>query len=109
MEDNAHRCDLNGVVGEDEWACIELSDGDKLQEMCERLGRWVYGMRPARAWEEDSEKLQSIGFVGGNDAPTIFRHPVWNVRCVVHGDDFTIVGPEKCVHHDEGNSWPPGS
>ena len=90
---------LNGVVGEDEWACIELPDGDKLQGMCGRLRRWLYGMRPAaRAWEEDySEKLQSIGFVRGKAAPTIFRHPVWNVRCVVHGDDFTIVGPEKCL------------
>ena len=47
-----------------------------------------------------------VGMVGGllrevaehrGTAPTIFRHPVWNVPCVVHGDDFTIVGPEKCL------------
>ena len=42
---------LNGVVGEDEWACIELPDGDKLQGMCGRLRRWLHGMRPAGwAW-----------------------------------------------------------
>ena len=38
------------VCGEDEWACIELPDGDKL------LGRWVCGMRlAARALGEVAE------------------------------------------------------
>ena len=60
-----------------------------------RLERWLYGMRPAaKAWEEDyAEKLRASGYVQGQAAPTVFREPVGDVSLVVHGDDFTALGP----------------
>ena len=33
-----------------------------------------------------------VGFIRGVSAPTVFYHPVWDVRCVVHGDDLTFLG-----------------
>ena len=92
---------MNGVVGEDIWACIELPKEDYEEGKCGRLLRWLYGMRPAaKAWEDEyAEKLESIGFFRGKAAPTVFYHPEWEVRIVVHGDDFTTIG--KQVHVDK--------
>ena len=88
---------LNGFVGADVWACIELPEEDYEEGKCGRLRRWLYGMRPAaKAWEDDyGEKLESIGFLRGKAAPTTFHRPVWKVRIVVHGDDFTVTGKQQ--------------
>ena len=55
---------LNGFVGEDEFAYIELPWGATKEGQCGRLRRWLYGMRQAAsAWERDySEKLVAMGF-----------------------------------------------
>jgi hypothetical protein len=88
---------LNGYVDEGTWACIELPEEDFEEGMCGRLKRWLYGMRPAaKAWEEDyAAKLCSAGFIRGVAAPTVFFHPEWDVRIVVHGDDFTTIGRQQ--------------
>ena len=59
-----------------------------------RLKRWLYGMRPAaQAWEEDySNKFVKIGLTPGRAAKTCFWNSETNMRCVVHGDDFTFMG-----------------
>ncbi len=84
---------LNGKVKEDEWAYVALpaETGGGVA----RLWRWLYGMRPAaKAWGEDySANLVSTGFVRGVAAPTVFHRPESDVRIVVHGDDFTALGP----------------
>jgi hypothetical protein len=92
---------LNGKVGDDTWACIELPEEDAEPGMCGRLERWLYGMRPAaKAWEEDyAAKLIGAGFKRGVASPTCFFHPTWGLRIVVHGDDFTITGKQR--HLDE--------
>jgi hypothetical protein len=92
---------LNGRVGEDTWACIELPEEDAEPGMCGRLVRWLYGMRPAaKAWEDDySAKLLGAGFRRGVASPTCFFHPAWGMRIVVHGDDFTMTGKQR--HLDE--------
>jgi hypothetical protein len=88
---------LNGMVGAETWACIELPEEDAELGMCGRLVRWLYGMRPAaKAWEEDyAAKLVEAGFRRGRASPTCFFHPVWSIRVVVHGDDFTITGSQS--------------
>jgi hypothetical protein len=52
-------------------------------------------MRPAaKAWEEDyAENLRAFGYALGQTAPTVFRDSVGDVSLVVHGDDFTALGP----------------
>jgi hypothetical protein len=54
-------------------------------------------MRPAAsAWEKDySDKLLVLGFKKGVAAPTVFFCESKNVRCVVHGDDFTFAGKKS--------------
>ena len=36
--------------------------------------------------------MNDIGFVSGKATPCVFFHKEKNVRAVVHGDDFTILG-----------------
>jgi len=88
---------LNGFVGEDEWAYIELPSGVARKGQCGRLRRWLYGMRQAAsAWERDySDKLAAIGFTKGIAAPTVFYWEERGVRCVAHGDDFTFSGKQS--------------
>ena len=88
---------LNGFVGEDEFAYIELPWAATKEGQCGRLRRWLYGMRQAAsAWERDhSEKLVAMGFEKGIVAPTVFFWKSKVVRCVVHGDDFTFTGKRE--------------
>ena len=107
---------LNGVVGADVWACIELPEEDYEEGKCGRLRRWLYGMRPAaKAWEDDyAEKLESIGFLRGKAAPTVFHHLGWKVRIVVHGDRQAAAlghgqdGAAGVVHHHGQRGDGPG-
>ncbi len=77
-----------------EWAYVQLPAEAK--GGVARLRSWLYGMQPAaRAWEENyAEKLVEAGFRRGVSAPTVFWHPVADISLVVHGDDFTALGPE---------------
>jgi len=88
---------LNGVVGEDECAYVSVPTGVCPPGKCWRLKRWLYGMRPAAsAWESDySEKLGEFGMKKGRAVPTAFFDESRNMRCVVHGDDFTFLGWEE--------------
>ena len=88
---------LNGFLGEDDHAFIQLPNEVKHEGKCGSLRRWLYGMRPAAsAWEKDySDKLAALGFKKGVAAPTVFFCEEKNVRCVVHGDDFTFMGEKE--------------
>ena len=57
----------------------------------------MYGTRDAASnWEKAyTEFLQKVGFKVGNISPCIFHHDNRKLRLVVHGDDFTIIGPEQ--------------
>ena len=62
--------------------------------MCARLRRCLYGTRDAPArWEAFlSAELRKMGFVQGLASPCCFYHREYDLRCVVHGDDFMFVG-----------------
>ena len=38
-----------------------------------------------------------MGFVKGQSSPCSFYHEVWQIRTVVHGDDFLSEGPSKTL------------
>ena len=61
---------------------------------CGRLRRHLYGTRGvAVGWEDEYVKtMTEIGFTRGSASGCLFHHPVRNVKCVVYGDDFTLVG-----------------
>ena len=56
----------------------------------------LYGTRDAaQNWEHAYISfLEGIGFVNGVASPCVFNHEERDVRIVVHGDDFTILGQE---------------
>ena len=73
---------------------IKLPPEDFQEGMCGKLNKSLYGTRDAaQNWEHAYiEFLESIGFVSGVASPCIFHNKDKNVRVVVHGDDFTLLG-----------------
>ena len=57
----------------------------------------MYGTRDAaQNWElEYTEMMTEAGFRQGAYSACVFYHEEKNVRVVVHGDDFTVLGPSK--------------
>jgi len=76
---------------------VELPAEDYEPGMCARLKKSMYGTRDAaQNWGHAySGFLVKIGFVRGESSPCVFFHDKRELRCVVHGDDFTILGWEK--------------
>ena len=74
-----------------------------------KLKRWLYGFRPAAAaWENHyAGKLQGVGFRRGMATPVSFYSEEEDINLVVHGDDFTFVGEDRCLNWIEGlmKSW----
>ena len=73
---------------------IELPPERAQPGKCGKLRRSLYGFRDAPAlWEAYlADELEKIGFVRGKSSAATFHHPKWNVRAVVHGDDFSFAG-----------------
>ena len=65
--------------------------------MCGRLNKAMYGTRDAaQNWESAyAEFMESIGFTRGRASSCVFWHKDRELKAVVHGDDFTILGWEK--------------
>ena len=74
--------------------CVRLPPEDDEPGMCGKLCKAMYGTRDAPAlWENDySQRLISEGFLQGASTPCVFIHSHYNLRLVVHGDDFTFFG-----------------
>ncbi len=53
----------------------------------------MYGTRDAAY----TEMMQEVGFRQGSYSACVFYHEQKNVRVVVHGDDFTALGPSKSL------------
>ena len=82
---------------------VQLPKEMNLQGKCGRLNRCLYGTRDAALqWEAlYSKELISMGFMKGKASPCCFHHSEWDVRCVVHGDDFTFEGEDGGVNEVE--------
>ena len=72
---------------------------EKNPGMCWKLNRCLYGTRGAPArWEAlYIEELQGLGFTAGAASPCCFYNKELDVRCVVHGDDFTFSGSDQAL------------
>ena len=75
---------------------VDLSEEDAEPGMCGLLQMAMYGTRDApQNWEfEYTDFMTSCGFTQGKATPCLFFHEPRNIRVVVYGDDFTILGPE---------------
>ena len=77
---------------------VRLPDEDYEENMCGKLVKAMYGTRDAaQCWEREYVNfMRKTGFTCGRSSPCVFYHPEKELRAVVHGDDFTIMG-----HTDE--------
>ncbi len=76
---------------------IRLPEGDQEEGMCGVLFKSLEGTRDAaQNWEYTYSKfMTSIGFERGKATPCIFTLSSKDLRVVVHGDDFTVLGYTK--------------
>ena len=75
---------------------IDLPEGDEEEGMCGILNKSLQGTRDAaQNWEYAYvEAMEEIGFKRGMATPCAFYMAERNLRVVVHGDDFTVLGQE---------------
>ena len=75
---------------------VALPEEDYEEGKCGRLLKAMYGTRDAaQNWEYAYvEALEAMGFKRGKATPCAFYMEVRNLRLVVHGDDFTVLGME---------------
>ena len=73
---------------------VDLPEEDYAPGMCGKLNKAMYGTRDApQNWEfEYCDFMESLGFSKGKSTPCLFYHEARNLRVVVYGDDFTILG-----------------
>ena len=75
---------------------VELPEEEHVPGMCGRLNKAMYGTRDAaQNWEHAyAEYMEEIGFRRGIASSCVFWHEERELRVVVHGDDFTVLGWE---------------
>ena len=75
---------------------IELPSGDPeaTEDQLGKLNVCLYGTRDAaKCWQTTlSDQLVSLGFIKGKGHPSVFWHPVYDIRTLVHGDDYVSSG-----------------
>ena len=73
---------------------VQLPKEDESRGMCGRLNKSMYGSRyAAQNWEfAYCEFMTNSGFTEGLSTPCAFYHAENDIRCVIHGDDFTLLG-----------------
>ena len=75
---------------------VEVPEEDQTEEykVCGRLEKAMYGTRQAAAaWQREVEStMGEIDMHPGISSPCVFHHSRKNLRAVIHGDDFTLLG-----------------
>ena len=60
--------------------------------------RFLWVSAKVGGWEAFlAAELRKLGFVQGLSSPCCFHHREKQLRCVVHGDDFTFAGPAAAL------------
>ena len=60
----------------------------------------MYGDREAAdGWQEEYSitLVTELNFVWGEACPNVFHQPLKKLHCLVHGNDFTCVGPKDSL------------
>ena len=84
--------------------CIELPDEDlepedQGKDLVGKLKMSLYGTRDAaKNWQEEVARMMKVwGFTQGQYNPCLYHHKGWNLRTLVHGDDFISTGGRKAM------------
>jgi len=78
---------------------IKLPEEDAEEGMCGKLAKSMYGTHDAAYnWEEEYTKFMiKNGFIQGKSNPCLFYHPGKDIRAVIYGDDFTMLGSDDAL------------
>ena len=76
---------------------VKLPEEDYEPGMAGRLNKAMYGTRAAAmSWEGAyRQHLEQIGSTCGASSPCTFYHASRDLRLVVHGDDYTVLGHDS--------------
>ena len=76
---------------------VRLPPEDYMEGYCGKLKKAMYGTRDAaQNWEYAYVAfMEKVGFARGAASPCVFYMKGRNLRVVVHGDDFTVLGYEE--------------
>ena len=79
---------------------VRLPDEDHEEDMCGKLNKSMYGTRDAASnWETEYVTfMRSCGFEQGKSSPCIFYHRGKDIRAVIYGDDFTLLGSDSALN-----------
>ena len=90
------RAYFNAEKDKDDETYVDLPPEEEGHEQyCAKLLRHMYGTRSAAdGWQEEysSFLVKTMEFEQGMSSPCLFRHPLRQLVCSVHGDDFTTTG-----------------
>ena len=78
---------------------VRLPPEIRREGYCAHLHRCLYGTRDApQRWEAFlASELKKHGFKQGVASACVFVHSTMDLRCVVHGDDFTFAGTDASL------------
>ena len=78
---------------------VKLPMEDATNGYCGKLNKSMYGTRDASLnWEiEYIRFMNKVGFTTGISSPCLFYHKAKDIRAVIYGDDFTLLGDEKAL------------
>lgn len=79
---------------------IKLPDEDAEEGMRGKLVKSMYVTRDAvyNCEEEYTQLMIKNGFIQGKSNPFLFYHPGKDIRAVMYGDDFTLLGSDNALH-----------
>ena len=82
-------------------AHITLPEEEYESGFCGKLERTMYGTQDAsHIWQEDySANLEGAGYKRGVSNGAVFLNEDQDSRCLVHGDDFVLIGDEEAIKH----------
>ena len=82
---------------------VELPQEVGMPGHCGRLQRCMYGTRKAATCLEETYSPASgrLGFIQGKASPCCFSHKTRDLKLVVHGDDFIILGCDYDLNYFE--------
>ena len=83
--------------------CVELPEECEERDEGKNVGKLkmsLYGTRDAAMnWQEEvARQMKKWGFKRGKYNPCLYFHEEWNVKVLVHGDDFVSVGKRSQVN-----------
>ncbi len=97
MINDVARAYFNAKLDRDLYVELPPEDQEPGKDLVGKLELCLYGIQDAaRCWQNLlAGHLKAIGFQRGVGHPSVFFHKDWDLKTVVHGDDYATAGPKE--------------